>query len=236
MAGSVLVSGAARGFGRALLEVFLNDGWRVLALTRREADAERLNAAFPQWFTAFAADVTSEHVGERIGEVLDSEQGALELLVNNAGRSGSLMSIDALEPVALGDMLDLHCLGAARCARAALPYLRRAEHGLLVNVSSRLGSLQRNASGRFPAGRYSYDYRIAKAAQNMLTLCLSSELAGSGVSVCALHPGRLKTETGGEGADTPPAEAAARFLAFVNEATPEVNGRFFDLFGGEIPW
>ena len=70
----------------------------------------------------------------------------------------------------------------------------------------------------------------------MLTLCLSSELAGSGISVCAVHPGRLKTETGGEGADTPPAEAAERFLAFVNAATPEVNGRFFDLFDGEIPW
>ena len=229
MAGSVLVTGAARGFGRALLEVFLNDGWRVLALTRRETDAERLNAAFPERFTAFAADVTSERVGERIRQVLDREREALELLVNNAGRSGSLMSIDALEAAALGDMLDLHCLGAARCARAALPYLRRTEHG------SRLGSLQRNASGRFAAGRYSYDYRIAKAAQNMLTLCLSSELAGSGVSVCAVHPGRLKTETGGKGADTPPAKAAERFLAFVNAATPEVTGRFFDLFDGEIP-
>ena len=131
MAGSVLVTGAARGFGRALLDVFLNDGWRVLALTRRETDAERLNAALPERFTAFAADVTSEQVGERIRQVLDREREALKLLVNNAGRSGSLMSIDALDAVALGDMLDLHALARGRrrpvrAGGAALPAASRA--------------------------------------------------------------------------------------------------------------
>ncbi len=133
-------------------------------------------------------------------------------------------------------MFDLHCTGVMRCTRAALPYLRRSQRALLLNVSSRLGSLKRNAGGYFGTGRFSYDYRIAKAAQNMLTLCLSAELAGSGVSVCALHPGRLKTETGADDADTSPGEAAERLLNFVRTATPEVNGRFFDLFDGEIPW
>ena len=233
---SLLVTGAARGFGRALSEVFLRDGWRVFALVRRDPDVELLTAMHAERLIAFKADVCRGDAGRRIRRVLDAEGGALDLLVNNAGRSGTGMSIDALSAQELKSLLDLHCLGAMRCAQAALPYLRRAPGALLVNVSSRLGSLQRNASGHFPSGRFSYDYRIAKAAQNMLTLCLGSELEGSGVSVCAVHPGRLKTGTGGDGAHLSPGEAAERFLSFVKAANAEVNGRFFDLFDGEIPW
>ena len=233
---SILITGAARGFGRALCDCFNDAGWRVFALVRADADARAMNGAGGEGITAFAADVCSDDAGERIREVLEAEGGALDVLVNNAGRSGAGMSIESLEREQLESMLDLHCVGAMRCARAALPFLERAPRALLVNVSSRLGSLANNAAGAYRNARFSYDYRIAKAAQNMLTLCLSAELAGGNVSVCALHPGRLRTATGSDDADTEPQASAQRFLRFVDGAGPKVNGRFIDLFGGEIPW
>ena len=64
------------------------------------------------------------------------------------------------------------------------------------NISSRLGSLHKMANKEFPQGEFSYSYRIAKAAQNMLTLCLQQEFADKGIRVTAIHPGKLKTDIG----------------------------------------
>ena len=73
--------------------------------------------------------------------------------------------------------------------------LAKSDHPRIINVSSRLGSLHKMAN-RVSARHFSYSYRIAKAAQNMLTLCLQQEFENKGISVTAIHPGKLKTDIG----------------------------------------
>lgn len=232
----VLITGARRGFGLALTRAYLAQGARVFALVRTPADAEEMARLEPERCVPLVGDVRSDSVMDEIGNALADHDGGLDLLVNNAGRSGRGMRLDELNASDLLDQFDLHCAGAMRCARAAAPFMGSRGGGLVVNISSRLGSLAKNAGGDFAAGSFSYDYRIAKAAQNMLTLCLDQELSRRGIAVCAVHPGRLRTGTGSAGAEGDPGEAAERFVRFFHRRPPDLGGRFFDLFGGELPW
>jgi NAD(P)-dependent dehydrogenase (short-subunit alcohol dehydrogenase family) len=101
-------------------------------------------------------------------------------------------------------------------------------------VSSRLGSVHDQASGRYRGFGTSYAYKISKAAQNMATVSLAHEL-GPKIRVWAIHPGRLATGMGRSDAAEDPRVAAARLLAVAksgNEASP----RYLDLAGGELAW
>src|SRR3954468_7952766 len=120
-----------------------------------------------------------------------------------------------IEEVRIADvdrLLRVHVDGPIRCTQAALPWLKRSANGAIVNVTSRLGSIARVASGAYDHLRISYAMRISKAAQNMLTACLYRELAADGIAVYAVHPGRLRTWMGSADADVEAGEAAARLL------------------------
>ena len=109
-----------------------------------------------------------------------------------------------LDPAEVLRLVDLHCSGALRCTRAALPALRLAERAMVVNVSSRLASLTRVSAGDFDALRISYAMRISKAALNMATVCLARELAADGIAVHCVHPGRIRTRMASADADIEP--------------------------------
>jgi len=231
-----LITGAGRGFGRALTETLLDDGWWVLALVRNAATARSLPSTAPSRCIPVIGDVCSDTVAVAIADTVRAAGGRLDLLVNNAGTGGVANVLDAVEAPELIRLFDVHCLGVLRCTQAALPFLLESGAGIVVNMSSRLGSLRRNAAGEFADRGFSYSYRVAKAAQNMLTLCLAQEVGARGVSVCAMHPGRLLTDSGSEDADTPPLEAARNFTKWLKSAGAWVNGRYFDLEHGEQQW
>jgi len=233
---SVLITGAGRGFGRELVRAFAGRGWRVLALVRSRAAAAAVAAEHPGVCVPIVADVTGAALHPAVSGALVSAGGVLDVLVNNAGSGGAGRTLQTLDPDEVRRLLEVHCLGALRCAQAALPFLGRSRRGLIVNVTSRLGSLGRTAAGEYTALQASYGYRIAKAAQNMLTLCMSQDLPGHGVAVCGVHPGRLLTTNAAPDADTSPGEAAGRLAQWVERAGPEVNGRYFDNDVGEMEW
>lgn len=236
VARSIMITGAHRGFGRALTRAYLDAGARVYPLVRDRSHADELRSQGAEFCIPLVGDVRDDAVMETIRLTLDAHGGRLDMLVNNAGASGRGMDLETLGADALLGQFDLHCAGAMRCTRAALPYLEKSGRGIVVNLSSRLGSLGKNAAGDFSPGAYSYDYRIAKAAQNMLSLCLNQELSPRGVGVCALHPGRLRTDSGSPDADIDAAAAADRFVELFSTMDSGAGGRFFDLFGGELPW
>ena len=89
----------------------------------------------------------------------------------------------------------------------------------------RLDPVTRWASGVFAGRSVSYSYRIAKASQNMLTVSLAAELGPRGFIVCAVHPGRLKTQSGSSDADTEPDIAARRLAEWIECIDIRMNGR-----------
>ncbi len=229
---SVLITGASRGFGRELAGVYARRGWTIFPLVRDPAVAKAW--AGSERCHPICADVGSPGVESAISAALGSCNGGLNLLVNNAGDVRKLRWLPETAAEDVQELFRVHCVGALRCTRAALPFLRRAPMPTVVNITSRFGSILRCANGEF---RGLYSYSIAKCAQNMLTVCLDRELRKEGVRVWAVHPGRLKTEAAASDADIEPAVAAERLADWLNAVDRDADCFLYDLMGGGvIPW
>ncbi|WP_433064227.1 SDR family NAD(P)-dependent oxidoreductase [Dactylosporangium sp. CS-033363] len=158
----------------------------------------------------------------------------VDALINNAGVGAPGRPLAEVDPGSVLHAVDVNVAGPLRLAQALLPNLLAAPAPLILNVSSRLGSLGAQAAGEFRGRTTSYAYRIAKAAQNMLTIALAQELAGR-VRCWAVHPGSLTTAMGAAGASTPPGEAAARLVRLLDSPDP-TSPRFVSLDGPDLRW
>ncbi len=231
---TVLITGAGRGFGRALLHAFADRGWCLFPLVRDPRVADELASSYPDCHPIIG-DVTTDHVDQAIVETLQRNTEFLDLLVNNAGNIVKTPGVLGMTPAELVDHFEVHCAGAFRCVKAAFPFLARADKPLVVNISSRRGSFSFTRSE--PVVGRAYAYRIAKCAQNMLTVCLDQELKQAGIRVFALHPGRLRTEIAPPDADTEPAQAAAALVTWVESIDRSAPCRLLDLMNHEtLDW
>lgn len=229
-----VVTGAARGIGRALVDAFVARDYKVAAIVRSAEDvpvlAELHNNVFP-----YKCDITRPQAEQRLSDFLGSNFGEVDVLINNAGFGATAYGIEKLKLEELDAVLGVHCYGPIRCVRAALPLLRAAESPTIVNISSRFGSLEWVASGTVPADQATYAYRIAKAAMNMLTSCLAAEFADTKIRVLAVDPGKVKTRFGPKDADIEPEVTAERIVDLV--AHSKQTATFVHAISGEkIPW
>ena len=231
---SVLITGAARGFGRELVKVYVEKGWRVFPLIRKESDAARLVSDHPEDFHPIVGDVSLDSVTGGIAEVLERCTDSLDLLINNAGIIRKNRGLLKTNPEELIEHYNVHCAGAYRCTVAALPFLRKAKSAVIVNISSRWGSISRTVAGQ---GGLIYSYQMAKCAQNMFSACLHQELTADGIRVFAVHPGRLKTSVAAADADTDPREAAVKLAGWIERAGNIGEFGFHDIINdGMIGW
>lgn len=217
------MTGASRGFGRACVEVFSAAGWEAIGASRAALD--RPVSQWVRW------DVTNDDVSP-LQEVLRDRP--LDLLINNAGAGTPGTPLDGVSIKTLLDVCDVNVGGVLRATRAVLPNLLRAEAPLVINVSSRLGSIHDQAAGRYRDFDTSYAYRISKAAQNMATACLATEL-GPRIRVWSIHPGSLATGMGRTDATGDPVQAARNLLELATSDESR-SPRFLDLTDGEINW
>ncbi|HEY9354758.1 MAG TPA: SDR family NAD(P)-dependent oxidoreductase, partial [Arthrobacter sp.] len=132
------------------------------------------------------------------------------------------------------DAVDVNAAGPLRMVQALLPQLLDADDPVIVNVTSRLGSLSAQARGDFAGLSTSYAYRVSKAAQNMLTVSLAQDLAGQ-VRCWAVHPGKLATGMGQADAVKPP-RAAARELLELLESDERRSPSFVSLGAPDLDW
>jgi NAD(P)-dependent dehydrogenase (short-subunit alcohol dehydrogenase family) len=233
---TALVTGAGSGLGLALASTLAARGAFVFGLVRRPESLAALAEGTGSRAVAVLGDVTQPSVEAAIQGALAAHGRPLHLLVNNAGAMASGRTLAELDPAEILRLVDLHANGALRCTRAALPALERAERAVVVNVSSRLGSVTRVARGEFDGLRISYAMRISKAALNMATACLARELAGAGIAVHSLHPGRIRTRMASADADVDPQEAAERLLAWLAALPEGATAGYWDTDGNRLPW
>ncbi len=227
----VVVTGANRGLGLGLAGAYATRGDEVWATAREPGGARELQAL---------AKESGGRVHVHALDVRDDEQvrvfaaaigdASVDILINNAGIAGkwstSLQTFDAEEALRC---FDTNALGAIRVTRALLPNLRAAR-GKIINMTSLMGSIADNGSGR------GYAYRMSKAALNMATRNIAHEAKGFGGIAVALHPGWVKTEMGGEGAPEEIVDAIARITNLIERLKPEDAGRFWHAKGNELPW
>lgn len=232
---TVLITGASRGLGEALVCSFLELDFRVFGLVRAPKAADALRLRGPN-AVPIVGDVTHREVSIAIDNALRQHAEGLNILVNNAGTGGSMSSLRPGLEEEVAAHLDVHCIGALRVSLAALPHLRRARDALIVNVSSRFGSTTRAAAGLLAGRTISYAYPIAKAAQNMLTLRMTEELRDTHIRVCAIHPGRMRTASGSPDAGETAADAAKRLTQWLASPPADLHGKFFELDTGRSGW
>src|SRR6185295_12209421 len=175
MAGSLegraaLVTGAARGIGRAIAAAFAAQGAAV-ALADRDEAAVRA-AATAVGGIAIAGDVSTADGAQRLVSDAVDALGALHVLVNNAGIGTSCSALE-MTPAIWDEMIAVNLSSVFYCTRAALPHLLAAGDGRIINMASQLAS---------KGGVEMAHYSAAKAGVLGLTKSLARELAPHGVT------------------------------------------------------
>jgi NAD(P)-dependent dehydrogenase (short-subunit alcohol dehydrogenase family) len=189
-----LVTGANRGIGRAVAEGLAKLGATVAVGARDRAAGEAVARALPRGF-AVQLDVGDDaSVARAVAEVVE-RAGGLHILVNNAAVALDDGASTAELPLARFDQaVRVNLRGPLHLIQLALPHMRRAGWGRIVNLTTGLSRLAEGMSGGWPS------YRISKTALNALTRNLASELRGTGILVNAVDPGWVQTRMGGPGA------------------------------------
>lgn len=177
-----IVTGGSSGLGKSIARAFAARGASVV-IAARGADA--LRAAAEQLRPAgnvvpIVADITSdESVASLVGQTIE-RFGKLDVLVNNAGRSGRRAVLDTT-PAEFAEMMELNLLGTVRCTRAAAPHLL-ASRGHLVNIGSLASKVGTRWIGAYPASKHA----VAAYSQQ-----LRLELGPQGLHVLLACPGPI---------------------------------------------
>jgi NAD(P)-dependent dehydrogenase (short-subunit alcohol dehydrogenase family) len=220
---TALVIGASRGIGWEFVRQYLAAGTGVTATARRASDLARLQALGAK---ALALDVADTAASSGLSWAIDGE--AFDLVIVCAGiygpRSQGLQTPTSAD---FDAVMHTNVLGAMRILPQVVDAL--APGARLAVISSRMGSMGLRSA---TAG---WLYRASKAALNSVLKDASLELAGKATCV-ALHPGWVRTDMGGEGADLDVAQSVADMRRTLAALTPADNGRFLNHDGQPLAW
>jgi NAD(P)-dependent dehydrogenase (short-subunit alcohol dehydrogenase family) len=179
-----IITGASRGFGRALAKTALAAGDDVVAAVRRPESVADLAAGHPDRCLVATYDVRDIAAPADLVRATIDRFGQLDVLVNNAGRA-VVGAVEEVSDAQLRDLMDLHLFGPAALVRAALPAMRARGTGTIVQMSSQ-------------GGRMSYPgvaaYSASKFALEGWSEALAAEVAPFGVRVVIVEPSRFRTD------------------------------------------
>ncbi|QSW97773.1 SDR family NAD(P)-dependent oxidoreductase [Haloterrigena alkaliphila] len=187
----IVVTGASRGLGRAMVERFAEEGARVVLTARDEDRMNEIAAELPGESLVVPADVRDSEAVEQVIDRTIDEFGRIDTLVNNAGVSllGMYDERNRLEDISEEDwdtVLEVNLKGVFLFTRAVLPHMYEQEHGNVINISSGLG---RHAIGG------AAPYVSSKWGLEGLTRTTALEGEEHGVTANALDPGgRVDTD------------------------------------------
>lgn len=244
----VLIQGASRGIGLAMVHALLHHSDAQIFATSRNPEASAaltgLARDFAPRLTTYALDLGDTATIARTAAALAARDIVLDVVINVSGllHDGKLAPEKRLEDIEAETLLrslTVNAVGPMLVIKHVFPLLASKQRCVIANLSARVGSISDNRLGGW------YSYRASKAAQNMLTKTMAVELARRRpLGACvALHPGTVDTDLSKPFQSRHrqrvlfAAETSATYLLNIIDALSAAdNGRFIAYDGSDIPW
>ena len=223
---TVFITGANRGIGLALAQHFSDAGFKVIGTARKPEQALELKKTGAQVEQLDVTDQASvDAVAQRLAET------PIDILINNAGIKGSdTKDMASLDVESIEWVLNVNTLGPVRVMKALFPNVQSSERKVIVNISSTMGSIERNTWGCC-AG-----YRASKTALNSINKTFAVDFGKQGVSFVVMHPGYVQTDMNEGSGNITPNQSAVGLMNVITGLDASDNGKFYDWQGKELPW
>ena len=175
-----VITGGSQGLGKAMAELFANEGAKVVACSRKQADYENVNIKWRE------LDITDTAACEELAKFVESEYGKVDVLVNNAGVTQDVLTRKMTDEQ-WNTVIDVNLKGVFNLTRYIGPMMQSAGSGSIINISSVVGEYGNIGQA---------NYAATKAALYGLTKTWAKEFAmkGSQVRVNAISPGYTMTD------------------------------------------
>lgn len=222
---SILIIGASRGLGLGLASEFTAQGWAVTATVRstaQQAPLHELGARVEH------LEMTDPASLEQLAGRLDGQR--FDVIFVNAGVAGPAHHSTAQATAdEMGKLFLTNAIAPLRVAERLLPNLA-AEQGLIVFMSSILGSIETGAGMGMPL------YGASKAALNHLAQCFVRGQDNPKLGVLLMHPGWVRTDMGGDNAPLDIDSSCKGMVKQVSAAVGQPGLRYLDYQGNPLPW
>ena len=230
----ILITGASRGIGYELCKQLLKEEHQVVATYRSEKTAGPLFELEDRSknLLCLSMDVNSSASVQSASEEISEKFPFLDQVFNNAG----ILDWSPLGQVSAESFLSIYetnVVGVFRVSVAVLPLLQKGHEPLIINLSSRLGSIELRGNSHLGGA---IAYQCSKAALNMLTRQMSIDFAKEGIRAIAISPGWVRTDMGGREAKYEVSESVKLFLSQIAQLPSSANGIFMGEDGEIIPW
>jgi NAD(P)-dependent dehydrogenase (short-subunit alcohol dehydrogenase family) len=241
----VVVTGAARGIGKACAEAFASENGTVVLIDRREEQLAELEQAISGkngCAKAVNCDVSDAVEVSRVVSGIVAEFGSVDVLVNNAGVLKTTTPLEEIDDTEWDLLMNVNVKGMYLFAKYVLPVMRKNKWGSIVNVSSSAGRSTSELGGAH--------YTASKAAVLGLTRHMAREYGHYGITVNSVCPGLVETPMIREqapaekldfwlkqipaGRFAEPAEVAYLVLFLASERARYINGATIDFNGGSL--
>ena len=232
---TIFITGANRGIGLELTRQLSSTGNQVIATCRNPEEAVELmelSRDSHRNIEILPMDVEQEVSVTKLAETLRNRGEKINLLFNNAGII-DWRSMQDIDTKTMLRVYKINVIGAMLVLRAFVPHLKQTPEPMIINLSSRLGSIA--LRGRTELGG-AIAYSASKAGLNMLTKQASIDLVDDGISVISISPGWVRTDMGGPKAKYSVEESVKQILCNVDRFTSGDSGKFFGEDGEEIPF
>lgn len=224
---TILITGTNRGIGLEMANQALAKGWTVYGSARAPVTDPDAHICHHPNFHDLQFDVTDHAAVRAAAAGIDAP---IDILINNAGIIGpERQSTLDMDFDGFAETLAVNTLAPLAVAQAFLPQLKRSAAPRILTISSQMGRMSYAKSDRIA-------YRASKAAVNKVMQGLATDLKPMAVAVALVHPGWVRTDMGGAGADIDPSESASGILTLAEGLTLEATGQFYNWDGSIAEW
>jgi len=234
----VLITGGSRGIGRAMVEMFINNGYKV-SFTYKSSVDEAKELSLKTGALAIAADSEREEDILAAVSCATSENGEIDVLINNAAVSSFSLLTDISREL-WDKTMAVSVTGAFLYSKAVLSQMIKKKCGRIINISSMWGLVGSSCE---------VHYSTAKAALIGFTKALAKEVGPSGITVNAIAPGFIDTDMNSSvdgdiraaiidetpvGRAGEPCDVASAALFLASDAASFITGEIMNLSGGFV--